>query len=282
MLARAVVLLAFLAHAAPATADTDEDWPLLDAPATCLAPVGGDGLAEAIARGPTLLGTYKLANTKDLDTPVLRLRAYGQFIPTRLGAKTGEVQARFEAGLLPDVKRDGASYKNTSYTSAPGSLRIGPYRVTTRVLDARALTYEATVERIGCFERAMHPPLARGSQLALWLSTEGTRHYEFGTNHLHANLFLYINADLAPDVQQDDPKGPHGYLSFTAGNGSMSYEDSKMLNQDTLAGAKFVLHQHRFEILKVVYGKDTVVSGGRVYTKGKAPIASVLVRVTAL
>jgi hypothetical protein len=275
-------LLAGTAHA-----DKAAEPPLpppSDAPASCTAPVTGTDLSASLAAGPTKLSTHTLKLGTPLTTKRLRLHAYGQFVPTRVGATTGYTDMRFEAEMLAPAERLPILSDNSNVGWAPGNARVGTYRVTTHVKSAKKETFTATVERLGCAYHATHAPLTQGESLTVWMSTDGVQEYNFTTKHWFEappELFITFNSELDPTVQQDNLKAPHGYTSLRAGNGSMSPDDSHMLNNDALAaGVTFTLHGYTVEVLRVVLGKDTEQRDNRLYTKGEQPTAHVLLRVT--
>jgi hypothetical protein len=280
----------------PPAAEPEATGPV-DAPAECVDPVpSGEsaelvGLSELLLRGPVKLGTYKLVDGKALDTPKLRLLARGKFIPARVGAKEGEVVASMAAALLPDVDRDGENPENSVDNSGLGSMRVGRYRVTMRVLEAKAgakPTYEAVVDEIGCPEKAVHPPLAGGAQKRFWLSTEGVASYAFSTGEWYETVprtYVALTADLDPAVQQPAGQRPHGWINVQALESRNGVTKSEERLLDQLDGAVMTLSEHKVEILKVVLGAETEraappARAGQVVTSGKPPSVSVLVRLT--
>lgn len=281
-----VILLSLLSTTAHAKDYEPSETPIV-APAGCVEPIEG-GITAPIQRGPKLVGVYRLANGKSLDTPRLRLKAYGRFIPDRVGATTGETMASFEAQLLPDVIRDGENPVNSKFDAAPGVLRILNYRVSLRTVSTKPLAYDATVEDIGCTEESTVPPLAAGQSKTFWVSTGGVLTFSF------SNVPWYMSGDrmqatlmssLAPDVQQTDKANPHGYLSLHWFEGRDGQPSSTEMSNEKLTGAKATLLDYKFEVLRVVWGKDTRLVTDkegytRLLTKGGIPEGSVLVKVT--
>ncbi len=280
----------------PPAAEPEVTGPV-DAPAECVDPVpSGEsaelvGLSELLLRGPVKLGTYKLVDGKALDTPKLRLLARGKFIPARVGAKEGEVVASMAAALLPDVDRDGENPENSVDNNGLGSMRVGSYRVTMRVLEAKAgakPTYEAVVDEVGCPEKAVHPPLAGGAQKTFWLSTEGVASYAFSTGEWYESVprtYVALTADLDPAVQQTAGQRPHGWINVQALDSRNGVTKSEERLLDQLDGAVMTLSEHKVEILKVALGAETEraappARAGQVVTNGEAPSVSVLVRLT--
>jgi hypothetical protein len=282
MLTRLLVLSMLLGPSLAAAEDPSP--PPRDAPAECVAPTDGNGLAKDLAGGPKILGRYKIANGTSIKTPKLTISANGVFVPERVGSTRGEVSARFSIELADKAERLPVLSDNSDTGFAPGWARVGPYRVTTRVLTNKPLVYEATVERIGCESRATHPPLAKGDVHTFWMSTDGVTEMRFSKGDWYEStpvFFITFGSDLAPAVQQQDPARPHGYMSLEAGNGSIYPENQAYLYYDKLApGATFTLHGYKVEVLRIVLGKDTTRTDGRIYTKGERPTAHVLVRAT--
>lgn len=269
----------------------------VDAPPECVDPVpSGEtaelvGLSDRLLSGPRKLGTYKLVDGKALDTPKLRLIARGKFIPARVGAKEGEVVASMAAALLPDVDRDGENPENSVDHNGLGAMRVGSYRVTMRVLEAKPgskPTYEAVVEEIGCPEKAVHPPLAAGAQKTFWISTEAVASYSFSRGEWYESVprtYVALTADLDPSVQQTPGQRPHGWINVQAleSQNGVSKSEERLLDQ--LDGAVMTLPEHKVEILKVALGAETEralppARAGQVVTNGKPPSVSVLVRLT--
>ncbi|CAN5752898.1 hypothetical protein BH11MYX2_BH11MYX2_19130 [soil metagenome] len=254
--------------------------------AACVDAPNGTGLAKNLADGPKVLGRYKIANGTSITTPILKISVNGEFIPDRLGSKTGEISARFSAEIIAKAERLPVLSDNSDTGFAPGSARVGPYRVTLKVVTNKPLVYEATVERTGCEARATHKPLADGEVNTFWMSTNGVYEMRFSNGDWYDNdpvFFITFNAELDPAVQQEDKTKPHGYMSMEAGNGSMNYEDSGHLYSDKFVeGATFTRHDHKVEVVKIVFGKDTTWKEGRITTPGNEPIAHVLLRVTKL
>lgn len=261
-----------------------------DAPPACVDPVGADGPSRLLARGPKKLGTYKLTSGKSLDTPRLRLKVSGKFIPERLGSSKGELLTGISVALLPDVDRDGENPRNSVDETGLGPVRIAHYRVSVQpapVKKGKPLTYQALVEEVGCPERAVHPPLAVGAAKTFWLSTEAVATYAFSEGdwfdsmpEVHARL----SAGLDPDVQQTPGEPPHGWINLQGWERMSGLPTSRDLYLDKMPGAVLELPEHRLEILKVVLGaetkRDEEWGHGRIITKGKQPVVSALVRIT--
>ncbi len=256
----------------------------VDVPRACVDPVGLDGVTSLVTRGPKLVGVYRLKDRKTLDTPKLRLRAYGEFIPERLGSSRGEVQARFEAALLPDVVRDGPNPENSVFTSAPGVLRIGLYRVSLRTVTTKPLTYDATVEEIGCPEEGTTPPLATAHDTrTFWVSTDGVMKYGFSRRPWYMSgdrLQITLLTSLDPDVQQKDKANPTGGIMLHMWEGLDGHPRWGELTDGKIAGSVTQLQDHKIEVLRVIWGKDTRLVDDRLVTKGTEPAATILVRVT--
>jgi hypothetical protein len=279
--------LLFVSAFATAPSADKPDPPPVDAPPSCIDPVGKDGLSTALAKGPKVVGTYKLVPGKKLTIPGLRLLATARFMPDRLGSSTGEWLPGLGAELLPDIDRDGPSYRNSVDQHGYDPLRIGTYRISVKnVSKTKAGTFvETLVEDLGCMEDYVHVPLAPNESKTLWISTEATRNYGFSTGHWYdqvARFYIAVSSGLAPDVQQEKgTKSPHGWISAQAwdsNEGHPSWDDrylDKFRAGDVLKTAGYTI-----EVIKVVLGADTTVVDGRVHTKGRDPVISALVKVT--
>ncbi|MDX2089912.1 MAG: hypothetical protein SFX73_18800 [Kofleriaceae bacterium] len=276
---RSLALLAVLTSTAAAAAVP----PPQDAPAACIDPVGAEGFSAQLAKGPKVVGTYTLPVGKTLVTPRLRLLATSHFMPTRVGASTGEWLPGLEVALLPDVTRDGPSYRNSVDQHGYDPLRIGTYRVTVKSATAKKVV--ALVEDLGCLEEYVHAPLAPAESKTFWVSTEGVRSYSFSTGHWYdqvARMYFAVSAGLAPDVQQaPGTTTPHGWIAAQAweNQGGLPSWDDRYLDKLT-PGSVMETPAHRFEVLRVVLGKNTSVVDGRVVTTGGQPSISALIRVT--
>ncbi len=280
------LVLAAVFALVPAASSADSKWepseiPIV-APAGCVEPIA-NGITAPIARGPKPVGVYRIANGKSIDTPRLRLKAYGRFIPERMGSTKGEVMASFEAQLLPDVVRDGENPVNSKFDAAPGVLRILNYRVTLRTVSTKPLLYDAIVEDIGCTEEGTVPPLAAKQAKTFWVSTDGVMTFSF------SNVPWYMSGDrlqatlmtsLGPDVQQTDKANPFGHIMLHFFEGRDGSPSSTEFVNDKIAGATATLLDYKVEVLRVVWGKDTRLVDGRLITKGNVPAGSVLVKVT--
>jgi hypothetical protein len=279
MLTRSLLLVSLLA--ATAHAARPEHPP--DAPPSCIDPVGKDGLPLAIARGPKVIGTYKLINGKTLDTPKLRLLATAHFMAERVGSKNGEWLPGLEVSLLPDVDRDGPAPENSVDQHGYDPLRIGTYRVT--VIGVKGKVIETMVEDLGCEEEYVHAPLAANESKTFWVSTEATRTYSFSTGYWFdsvARMYFLVSSGLAPDVQQTPgTKTPHGWISAQAWDSNEGWPswDDRYLDKLT-PGADLETSGYKIKVIKVVLGKDTSVVDGTVVTKGRQPVISALVTVT--
>jgi hypothetical protein len=281
----------------PAASAPEDPTGPVDAPPECVDPVpSGEtaelvGLSERLLNGPRKLGTYKLVDGKALDTPKLRLIARGKFIPARVGAKEGEVVASMAAALLPDVDRDGENPENSVEHNGLGAMRVGSYRVTMRVLEAKPGSkpiYEAVVEEMGCPEKAVHPPLGAGAHKTFWISTEAVASYSFSRGEWYESVprtYVALTADLDPSVQQTPGQRPRGWINVQAleSQNGVSKSEERLLDQ--LDGAVMTLPEHKVEILKVALGAETERAApparpGQVVTNGKPPSVSVLVRLT--
>jgi hypothetical protein len=240
-----------------------------------------------VARGwSAAVGRYKIKNGTTITAGKLKISANGEFIPDRVGSTTGEISARFNAEIIDKAERLPVLSDNNDTGFAPGSARVGPYRVSLKVQTQKPLVYEATVERLGCEARATHKPLADGEVNTFWMSTNGVHEMRFSNGDWYDNdpvFFITFSSELDPDVQQNDKKHPHGYMSMESGNGAMAYEDGGHFSNDKFVeGATTVRNDHKIEIVKIVFGKDTVWKEGRITTLGNEPTAHVLVRVTKL
>jgi hypothetical protein len=261
-----------------------------DAPPACVEPVGAEGPSPLLARGPKTLGTYTLSSGKSLDTPRLRLKVSGRFIPERLGSSRGELLTGISVALLPDVDRDGENPQNSVDETGLGPVRIGPYRVSVQPAPfkrGRPQTYRALVEEVGCPARAVHPPLAVGASKTFWLSTEAVATYAFSHGDWFDSMpevYARLSAGLDPDVQQTPGEPPHGWINFQGWERMSGRPTSQDFYLDKMQGAVVELPEHRLEILKVVLGAETTRDeewgNGRVVTKGKPPVVSALVRIT--
>ncbi len=279
MLHRSLALVALVA----ATAQARPARPY-DAPPSCIEPVGKEGLPLAIAKGPKVLGTYKLKSGKALDTPRLRILATSHFMAERVGSKNGEWLPGLEVSLLPDVDRDGPAPENSVDQHGYDPLRIGTYRVTPlRVLKSGEI--ETLVEDLGCEEEYVHAPLAVGAAKTFWVSTEATRTYSFSTGYWFeqvARMYFLVSSGLDPDVQQTPgTKAPHGWISAQAWDSNEGWPswDDRYLDELT-PGRRLETSGYTIDVVKVVLGKDTSVVDGRVVTKGRQPVISALVTVT--
>ncbi len=281
-----VVLLSLISATAHAKEYEPSETPIV-APTGCVEPIEG-GITAPIKRGPKLVGVYRLANGKSLDTPRLRLKAYGRFIPSQVGSTTGETMASFEAQLLPDVIRDGENPENSKFDAAPGVLRILNYRISLRTVSTKPLAYDATVEDIGCTEESTVPPLAAGQAHTFWVSTDGVMKFSYSKVPWYMSgdrLQATLMSSLAPDVQQTDKANPTGYLMLHWFEGRDGAPASTEFTNEKLTGAKATLLDYKFEVLRVVWGKDTRLVQDkygveRLVTKGGIPQGSVLVKVT--
>lgn len=279
MLKRSLALLAVLTSTAVAA----DESPPQDAPAACIDPVGKNGFPAQLAKGPKVVGTYTLTVGKALVTPRLRLLATSHFMADRVGATSGEWLPGLEVALLPDVTRDGPSYRNSVDQHGYDPLRIGTYRVT--VKSAAAKRVVALVEDLGCLEEYVHAPLAPNETKTFWVSTEGVRSYSFSTGHWYdqvPRMYFAVTAGLDPDVQQTPgTKTPHGWIAAQAweNQGGLPSWDDRYLDTFT-PGSVMETPAHRFEIVRVELGKNTRVVDGRVVTTGGQPSISALVRVT--
>ncbi len=283
MLTRSLVLLSLLATT---TAHARPEHPV-DAPPSCIDPVGKDGLPVAITRGPKVIGTYKLKSGKTLDTPKLRLLATAHFMAERVGSKTGEWLPGLEVSLLPDVDRDGPKPENSVDQHGYDPLRISTYRVTVIGVKPtpKGNEIETLVEDLGCEEEYVHVPLAPKEEKTFWVSTEATRTYAFSTGYWFESVprtYFLVSSGLDPDVQQTlGTKTPHGWISaqlWDSNDGSPSWDDRYL--EKLTAGANLETSGYKLKVLQVVLGKDTSVVEGRVVTKGRQPVISVLVKVT--
>ncbi len=257
-----------IAHAAPA-----------DAPAGCVDPVGADGAPARVSRGAQVVGTYQLVPDKPLDTPHVRLTVHDVFVPERVGSTRGEHSIGLTAQLLPDAVRDGVSAANTVDLNDLSTALLGTYRIAIRA-DGKT-GYRATIEDLGCPERAVHPPLALHEQKTFWVSTEGVKTYAFSTGDWYDDdyqVMAALTADLDPEVQQTAGTPPHGWMRL---QGWETGPTSADLDQTTLrAGAVIKLADHRLVVKKVVLGPNTSIVDGRVITTGGPPMVSVLVEIT--
>lgn len=252
------------------------------APPGCVAPIA-NGITAPIAKGPKLVGIYRLANGKSIDTPRLRLKAYGRFIPERMGSTKGEVMASFEAQLLPDVVRDGENPDNSKFDAAPGALRILNYRVTLRTVSTAPLAYDAVVEDIGCPEDGTVDPLAAKQSHTFWVSTDGVMKFSFSKVPWYMSgdrLQATLMTSHEPDVHQKDKANPTGHIMLHFFEGRDGRPASTEFVNDRIPGAKATLLDYEVEVLKVVWGKDTKLVDTKLVTRGNLPAASVLVKVT--
>lgn len=278
MLTRSLLLVALFATAANARPARP-----FDAPPSCIEPVGKDGLPLAIARGPKVIGVYKLKNGKTLDTPRLRILATAHFMAERVGSKNGEWLPGLEVSLLPDVDRDGPKPENSVDQHGYDPLRIGTYRVT--VLGVKGKDIETLVEDLGCQEEYVHAPLAPEESKTFWVSTEATRTYSFSTGYWFesvARVYFLVSSGLAPDSQQTPgTKTPRGWISsqlWDSNGGVPSWNDSDL--EKLVPGAVLESSGYTLAVHRVVLGKDTSVVDGRVVTKGRQPVISALVTMT--
>ncbi|HEY4181105.1 MAG TPA: hypothetical protein VGM90_29880 [Kofleriaceae bacterium] len=284
MMTRSLFALALFSSAL-AAADPGEPPPR-PVVAECAAPLNGTDLSKNLAAGPQLVGRYKIKNGTTIRAGKLQISANGDFIPDRVGSTTGEVVARFNAEIMDKAERLPVLSDNNDTGFAPGSARVGPYRVTLKVATQKPLVYEATVERLGCEYRQTRKPFTDGEVDTFWMSTNGITEIRFSDGDWYDNdpsFFITFSASLDPDVQQDDKKHPHGYMSMESGTGSMAYQDGGHFSGDKFVeGATTVRDDHKIEIVKIIFGKDTVWKEGRITTPGAEPTAHVLVRVTKL
>lgn len=278
MVKRSLVALLLVAS----TADARPARPY-DAPPSCIEPVGKEGLPLAIARGPRVVGTYKLKPGKALDTPKLRLLATSHFMAERVGSTNGEWLPGLEVSLLPDVDRDGPAPENSVDQHGFDPLRIGTYRVTP--LRVSKSEVETLVEDLGCEEEYVHAPLAPGAAKTFWVSTEATRTYSFSTGYWFEQverMYFLVSSGLAPAVQQTaGTKTPRGWISAQAwdsNGGSPSWNDLTL--EKLTAGSVLETTGYTIRVERVVLGKDTKVVEGSVVTKGRDPVVSALVTVT--
>lgn len=259
------------------------------APAGCVEPIA-DGITAPIKRGPKLVGVYRLANGKTIDTPRLRLKAFGRFVPERMGSTKGHTFATVEAQLLPDVVRDGENPTNSKSEVTPDAVRILNYRVSTKTVSSSPLVYDVTVEDIGCTEESTVPPLAAGQSHTFWVSTDGVMKFSFSKVPWYMSgdrLQATLSASLGPDSQQKDRANPQGYLMLHLFEGRDGAPASTEFTNGRLAGAKATLLDYKVEVLRTVWGKDTRLvtdsyGSSSLVTKGKPPAGSVLVKVTRL
>ncbi len=282
---RTFLLVGCLATAAHA--DEKPDPPPQDAPPSCIDPTAKNGLSTTLARGPRLVGTYKLVAGKKLVTPNLRLLATAHFMPARVGSTEGEWLPGLEAELLPDVDRDGPSYRNSVDQHGYDPMRIGTFRISVKgVTKSKAGTIvETIVEDLGCMEEYVHAPLAPNESKTFWVSTEATRTYSFSTGHWYdqvARFSFAVSAGLAPAVQQDPgTKSPRGWISAAAwdsNDGFPSWDDRSLAR--FRAGDVLETAGYTIEVVKVVLGAETTVVDEQVHTRGRDPAVSALVKVT--
>jgi hypothetical protein len=250
----------------------------------CIDPVGATGLPIALSRGPQIVGTYQLVAGKPLVTPRLRLLATAHFVPTRVGSKEGEWLPGLEATLIPDADRDGISYRNSVDQHGYDPLRIGTFRISVKSVGAvkGTTTVETLVEDLGCLEDYVHAPLAPGESKTFWVSTEATRKYSFSVGHWYEGIeqmYFLVSSGLGPASQQaPGTKTPHGFIAAQTWETGPSWDDRNL--DEITVGRVFQLNRHTVEVLRVVLGPDTSVVDGRVHTKGRDPVVSVLVRAT--
>jgi hypothetical protein len=204
-----------------------------------------------------------------------------------MGAKTGEWLPGLEVALLPDVERDGVSYRNSVDQHGYDPLRIGTYRVTVKSVtpSRKGNIVETLVEDLGCLDEYVHAPLAPNESKTFWVSTETTRTYSFSTGHWYdqvARFSFVVSSGLAPAVQQTPgTKTPHGWISADAwdsNNGFPSWDDRYV--DDFKPGSRLETSGYTIDVIDVVLGPDTSVIDGQVHTKGRDPVMSALVRVT--
>jgi len=262
-----VLTAPMIAHAVPA-----------DAPVGCVDPVGADGAPARVSRGAQLVGTYQLVADKPLDTAHVRLTVHDVFIPERVGSTRGEHSIGLTAQLLPDVIRDGESAANSVDLNDLSTALLGTYRIAVK---ADRSGYRATIEDLGCPERAVHPPLALHQSKTFWLSTEGVKTYAFSTGEWYDNdyqVYAALTADLDPTVQQTAGTSPHGWLNLQGWETGPTFADID--HTKLRAGAVIELADHRLVVKKVVLGPNTSIVDGRVITTGGPPVVSVLVELT--
>lgn len=259
------------------------DW--VEAPASCIDPVGKDGPTPWLASGPVQLGSWELKHGKVLDTPRVRIRVYGDFIPTQMGASTGDHVTNFEVQLKPNIDREDPSPFNTAYTWVGSMLAIGTYQVKVDPIPGEKGRYRAVLWDAGCREKYMVPVLEPGESRTFWLSTDGVRHLHFrelSQDYLiDAETLIELSADLDPDVQQGDTKDPHGWYRIKGidrDGGRPIIEDR--VHRDVVVGEPLVLMNHTLTVLRVEHGPETRIEDGKVFTKGGLPRVSMLLGVT--
>jgi hypothetical protein len=282
---RLVLAAALLSVTTPALA---ADVPPVDAPASCIEPIGKDGLSTALADGPKVVGNYKLTVGTPLVTQTFRIVAKAHFMPERVGSSKGEWLPGIEVQLIKEIERDGESYRNSVSQHGYDPLRIGTYRVTvTGVSKVKGKTVVDTlVEDLGCLEEYTHAPLAAGASKTVWLSTETTATYAFSTGHWYDNddrMTFAVTSGLDPDVQQTPgTKTPTGWIAINAWErvelGLPSW-DSKYL-RDIKVGTRYELPAYTVDIVKIVIGADTTPNEYNVTTRGRAPVLHILAKIT--
>jgi len=276
-----------LAVSTPAFAD---EGPPIDAPASCIAPTGKDGLGlpKALVDGAKVVGTYKLTAGKALVTSTFRLLATAHFMPERVGSDKGEWLPGLEVQLVKEIERDGESYLNSVSQHGYDPVRISTYRVTvTGVAKVKGSTVvDVLVEDLGCLESYTHVPLAQGESTTVWISTEATSSYAFSTGHWYDNddrMTFAVTSGLDPDVQQTPgTKTPHGWIAIKAWErvdlGLPSWDDKYL--RDVKAGTHYEMPAYKVDVVKVVVGADTTPNEYNVTTKGRAPVIHVLAKIT--
>lgn len=248
----------------------------VEAPSSCIDPVGKDGPTPWLENGPVSLGTWELEHGKTLDTPWVRFRVYGDFIPTTMGASTGDHVTNYEVVLKPNIDQEKPSPFNTVYTWVGSKLAISTFQALVTPIPGKKKRYRAELWDVGCREVYMVPELKPGESRKFWLSTDGVRHLHFRELSqkylIDAETLIELSADLDPDVQQGDTEDPHGWYRIKGidrdGGAPIVKE---RVHYDVVEGESMILMNHTLTVLKVERGPDTRLEDGKVFTKGKAP-----------
>lgn len=250
----------------------------IEAPPACIDAVGDQGKPPWLEHGPVMLGTYEFDHGEVLETPRVRIRVFGDFIPTTMGASTGDHVTKFEVTLRPNIDIEKPSPFNTVSTWVGARESIGTYQVQVTELPSKGgkRRYRAVVEDVGCHRVYMVPRLKPGQAKTFWLATDGVQilHFrELSQKYLiDYETLIELSAGLDPDVQQGDTEDPHGWYRIKGidrHTGAPVVEDR--VHRDVKIGEPIVLMDHTLTVLKVEHGEHTRIEDGKVFTKGGLP-----------
>jgi hypothetical protein len=277
---RSLAIVAALA--VPAAAAPDPTTPTSEL-LLCVRPAKSTQLPPVLDGAPRAAVTRRVKSKQKIELLGVRMVITSRLIPERVGSKHGEVVASLHAEIASEVDRDGETAENSldeRIGIAPA--RLGGYRITATPAGSE---FEITVEDLGCREAAQERPLAKGRSQLAWVSTGATHSYALRDGAWHEvaaeeSLQLELRSGLI--AGNTDPKDPQlGYVALTVSDRVNAVPESIDLSPRQLRpGFKLARRQYRIEVVRIVYGANTILVDGWPHTTGKAPQASVLVRIT--